>query len=90
VWYFVILTSTWAARDQFHDLLDIFLHSLKFPARQFQLGPGSGNYSGRSDGGHVFQVDMDQFAARFSQFDPNARFGRGATTEGGTLCEARP
>jgi hypothetical protein len=31
---------------------------------------------------------MDQFAARFSQFDPNARFGRGATTKG-VLC-ARP
>jgi hypothetical protein len=50
-----------------HDLLDIFLHALKLPARQIQLSPGSWNYSGRPDGSHVFQVDMDQFAARFTK-----------------------
>jgi hypothetical protein len=31
---FVILRSDLGGQDQLHDLLDIFLHALKFPARK--------------------------------------------------------
>src|SRR6516162_5178920 len=86
-WCFVILASAWGGRDQLHDLLDIFLHTLKFPACQIELSPGPRNLRVGSDGSYVFYVDMNQFAARFSQFDPNDRFARDATTERGTLCQ---
>ena len=79
--------SAWGGRDQLHDLLDIFLHALKFSARQIELSPSSGNLGVGSDRRHVFHIDMNQFAAGFSQFDPNDRFTGDATTERGTLRE---
>jgi hypothetical protein len=79
--------SAWGGRDQLHDLLDIFLHALKFSARQIELSPGSGNLGVGSDRGYVFHIDMNQFAAGFSQFEPNDHFARDATTERGPLGE---
>jgi hypothetical protein len=60
---------------------------LKFSARQIELSLSSRNLGVGSDGRYVFHIDMDQFAAGFSQFDPNNRFTRVATTERGTLRE---
>jgi hypothetical protein len=70
--------------------LDIFLHCLKFPARQIELSSCSGNLGVRSDGRHVFQVDMNRFAAGFGQSDPNPRSARDPiTTQGGALYDAQ-
>jgi hypothetical protein len=79
--------SAWGGRDQLHDLPDIFLHALKFSACQIELSPGPRNLSVRPDRSYVFRVDMNQFPAGFSQFDPNDRFARDATTEWGALGE---
>src|SRR2546425_957877 len=68
-WCFVILAGAWGGRDQLHDLLDIFLHALKFSARQIELSPSSGNLGVGSDGRYVFHIDMNQFTAGFSQFE---------------------
>src|SRR5262249_55444742 len=86
--WFVILESAWGCQDQLHDLLDIFLHALKFPARQVELSLGSGNLGVRSDGGYVFHIDMNQISARFRQSDPSPRFaGDTITTERDTLYD---
>jgi hypothetical protein len=37
-----IRASSSGGRDQLHDLLHIFYHALKFPARQIELSVGSG------------------------------------------------
>jgi hypothetical protein len=85
---FVIRESACGGRDQLHDLVDIFLHALEFPARQIELSLGAGNLSVRSDGSYLFHVDVNQFPAGFSQFDPSYPCARDATnTERGTLHE---
>jgi hypothetical protein len=65
--WFVILGSALGRQNQLHDLLNIFLHRLKFPARQIELSPCSGNLGVGSDGRYVFQVYVNQFAAGFGQ-----------------------
>jgi hypothetical protein len=49
-------------RDQLHDALDVFLHALKFAARQIELSFGPGDLGVRSDGRYMFQVDMIRLA----------------------------
>ena len=87
--WFVILGSALGRQNQLHDLLDIFLHRLKFPAGQIELSPCSGNLGVGSDGRYVFQVYVNQFAAGFGQSDPNPRSARDTiTTEPGALRDA--
>jgi hypothetical protein len=87
--WFVILGSALGRQNQLHDLLNIFLHRLKFPARQIELSPCSGNLGVGSDGRYVFQVYVNQFAAGFGQSDPNSRSARDTiTTEPGALRDA--
>ena len=84
-----MLGSALGRQNQLHDLLDIFLHSLKFPAGQIELSPCSGNLGVGSDGRYVFQVYVNQFAAGFGQSDPNLRSARDTiTTEPGALHDA--
>jgi hypothetical protein len=87
--WLVILGSALGGQNQLHDLLGTFLHTLKFPARQIELSPCSGNLGVGSDGRYVFQVYVNQFAARFGQSDPNPRSARDTiTTERGALRDA--
>jgi hypothetical protein len=87
--WFVIPGSALGGQNQLHDLLDIFLHRLKFAARQIELSPCSRNLGVGSDGRYVFQVYMNRFAAGFGQSDPNPRSARDPiTTEGGALYDA--
>src|SRR5215472_10694613 len=75
-----VLARARGGRDQRHDLIDRFLHALKFPAGQVELSPGAGNLGIRSDGRDVFHVDMNQFAAGFGQLDPSPRSDRDTIT----------
>jgi hypothetical protein len=68
-------------------LLDVLLHALKFPARQIELGPGSGNLRVGSDGRDVLQVDVNPFAAGFCQFHPDSSARDAAAAEEGSLEE---
>ena len=57
---FAIREQACGAHNQLHDLVDIFLYTLKFSARQIELSIGSRNLSVRSDGSHLFDVDVNQ------------------------------
>ena len=82
---FAIRERASGAHNQLHDLVDIFLYTLKFPARQIELSLGSRNLSVKSDGSYLFDVDVDQVPARYSQFDPSHRSVRDARTTDGAL-----
>src|SRR5215468_4849321 len=87
--WFVILGSARGGQNQPHDLLDTFLHTLKFPARQIELSLCSRNLGVGSDGRYMAQVYMNRFAAWFGQSDPNPRSARNTiTTERGALRDA--
>jgi hypothetical protein len=89
VTWLVTPSSAWDGQDQLHDLLDIFLHTLKFPARQIELSFCSWNLGVGSDGRYMSQVYMNRFAAWFGQSDPNPRSARDTiTTERGALRDA--
>jgi len=86
-----VLARARGGRDQLHDLIDRFLHALKFPAGQVELSPGAGNLGVGSDGRDVFHIDMNQFAAGFGQFDPNPRSARDTiTAERGAASGGEP
>ena len=65
---------TWArpcgGSDQLHDLLDILLNALNFPARQIELSSGSGDLSVGPDGRYLLHANIDRFSARLRQHDP--------------------
>ena len=61
---FAIRERTCGAHNQLHDLIDIFLYTLKFPARQVELSLGSRNLSVRSDGSYLFDVDVKSNSRR--------------------------
>src|SRR6516165_3309809 len=87
--WLVIPGSARGGQNRPHDLLDTFLHTLKFPARQIELSPCSRDLGVGSDGRYMSQVYMNRFAAWFGQSDPNPRSVRDTiTTEGGALRDA--
>ena len=53
---------TWArpcgGSDQLHDLLDILLNALNFPARQIELSSGSGDLSVGPDGRYLLHANV--------------------------------